>query len=70
MKKRNILLAVIGAVIIIIVAGVLYTSHFASAVNQTQISCRTRRRNSHRNASSINRPANLSDRACTNHSIL
>ncbi|HXZ04998.1 MAG TPA: YceI family protein [Ktedonobacteraceae bacterium] len=36
MKRRNILLAVIGAVIIIIVAGVLYTSHFASAVNQTQ----------------------------------
>ena len=36
MKRRNILLAVIGAVIIIIVAGVLYTSHFASAVNQSQ----------------------------------
>ncbi len=36
MKKRNILLAGIGAIIIIIVAGVLYTSHFASAVNQTQ----------------------------------
>jgi len=36
MKRRNILLAVIGAVIIIIVAGVLYTSHFASAVSQTQ----------------------------------
>src|SRR5947209_2295266 len=36
MKRSNILLAVIGAVIIIIIAGVLYTSHFASAVNQTQ----------------------------------
>lgn len=36
MKKRNILLAVIGIVIIIIVAGVLYTSRFASAVTQTQ----------------------------------
>jgi polyisoprenoid-binding protein YceI len=36
MKKRNILIAGIGAVIIIIIAGVLYTSHFASAVNQTQ----------------------------------
>ncbi len=36
MKRRNILLAVIGAVIIIILAGVLYTSHFASAINQTQ----------------------------------
>ena len=36
MKRRNILLAVIGGVIIIIVAGILYTSHFASAVNQTQ----------------------------------
>ena len=36
MKRRNILIAVIGAVIIVIVAGVLYTSHFASAVNQTQ----------------------------------
>jgi len=36
MKKRNILLAGIGAIIIIIVAGVLYTSHFASVVTQTQ----------------------------------
>src|SRR5947207_3826642 len=36
MKKRNILLAGIGAALIIIVAGILYTSHFASAVNQTQ----------------------------------
>src|SRR5438094_733797 len=36
MKRRNILLAAIGVVLIIIVAGVLYTSHFASAVNQTQ----------------------------------
>ena len=36
MKRRNILLAVISAVIIIIVAGLLYTSHFASAVNQAQ----------------------------------
>ena len=36
MKRRNILLAVISAVIIIIVAGVFYTSHFASAVTQTQ----------------------------------
>jgi polyisoprenoid-binding protein YceI len=36
MKKRNILLAGIGAIIIVIIAGVLYTSHFASAINQTQ----------------------------------
>jgi polyisoprenoid-binding protein YceI len=36
MKRRNILLAIFGGVIIIIVAGVLYTSHFASAINQTQ----------------------------------
>jgi len=36
MKKRNILISVIGAVIIVIVAGVLYTSHFANAINQTQ----------------------------------
>src|SRR5690349_21589600 len=36
MKRRNILLAGIGAVLIIIVAGVLYTSHFASAVDQSQ----------------------------------
>src|SRR5947209_3218239 len=36
MKRRNILLAAIGVVLIIIVAGVLYTSHFASAVSQTQ----------------------------------
>ena len=36
MKRRNIIFAVIGALIIIIAAGLLYTSHFASAVNQTQ----------------------------------
>jgi polyisoprenoid-binding protein YceI len=36
MKRRNILIAGIGTALIIIVAGVLYTSHFASAVNQTQ----------------------------------
>src|SRR5689334_14116292 len=36
MKRRNIVFAVIGALIIIIIAGVLYTSHFASTVNQTQ----------------------------------
>jgi polyisoprenoid-binding protein YceI len=36
MKRRNILFAAIGAIIIIIIAGVLYTSHFANAVNQSQ----------------------------------
>ena len=36
MKKRYILLAGIGLVIVIIVAGMLYTARFASAVNQTQ----------------------------------
>jgi len=36
MKRRNIIFAVIGALIIIIIAGIIYTSHFASAVNQTQ----------------------------------
>src|SRR6266550_3444370 len=36
MKKRNILLAATGAVLVIIVAGMLYTSHFASAITQTQ----------------------------------
>jgi polyisoprenoid-binding protein YceI len=36
MKKRNILLAGIGVVLVILVAGVLYTSHFANAVGQTQ----------------------------------
>jgi polyisoprenoid-binding protein YceI len=36
MKKRNILLAGTGVVLVIIVAGMLYTSHFASAVTQTQ----------------------------------
>src|SRR6266852_5622602 len=36
MKKRNILLAGTGVVIFFIVAGMLYTSHFASAVTQTQ----------------------------------
>ncbi len=36
MKKRYILLAGIGLVLVIIVAGVLYSTRFASAVNQTQ----------------------------------
>ena len=36
MKKRNILLAGIGVVLVFIVAGMLYTSHFASAITQTQ----------------------------------
>lgn len=36
MKKRNILLVGIGLALVIIVAGVLYSTHFASAVNQTQ----------------------------------
>ncbi len=36
MKKRNILLAGTGVVLVFIVAGMLYTSHFASAVTQTQ----------------------------------
>jgi polyisoprenoid-binding protein YceI len=36
MKKRNFFLAGIVAILIIIVAGVLYTSHFASAINQSQ----------------------------------
>lgn len=36
MKKRYIVLAGIGLVLVIIVAGVLYTTRFASAVNQTQ----------------------------------
>lgn len=34
MKKRNVLLAGTGLVLVIIVAGILYTAHFASAVNQ------------------------------------
>ena len=34
MKKRYILLAIIGLVLAIIVAGVMYTARFASAVNQ------------------------------------
>src|SRR5437870_8743288 len=36
MKKRNILLAATGVVLVIIVSGMLYTSHFASAITQTQ----------------------------------
>jgi polyisoprenoid-binding protein YceI len=36
MKKRHILLAGTGLVIIIIIAGMIYTAHFASAVTQTQ----------------------------------
>jgi polyisoprenoid-binding protein YceI len=37
MKKRYILLAGVGLVVVIIVAGMLYTARFASAVNQTQV---------------------------------
>jgi polyisoprenoid-binding protein YceI len=36
MKRRNILLAGAGVVLAFIVAGMLYTSHFASTVNQSQ----------------------------------
>ena len=36
MKRRNILLAATGVVLVIIVAGMLYTSHFASAIDQSQ----------------------------------
>jgi polyisoprenoid-binding protein YceI len=36
MKKRNILLAGTGIVLVIIVAGMLYASHFASTVDQSQ----------------------------------
>jgi polyisoprenoid-binding protein YceI len=36
MKKRHIWLAGTGLVLVIVVAGLLYTSHFASAVSQTQ----------------------------------
>src|SRR5260370_26838233 len=35
MKKRYILLAGTGLALVIIVAGMLYTAHFASAVNQS-----------------------------------
>jgi len=36
MKKRYILLAGTGLIVVIIVAGLLYMARFASAVNQTQ----------------------------------
>ena len=36
MKLRHYLLAATGLVIVIIVAGMIYTAHFASVVNQTQ----------------------------------
>ena len=36
MKLRHYLLAATGLVIVIIVAGMIYTAHFASTVNQTQ----------------------------------
>ena len=36
MKKRYILLSVTGIALIIIITGMTYTAHFASAVNQTQ----------------------------------
>jgi polyisoprenoid-binding protein YceI len=36
MKKRNILLAGVGVVIVLIVAGMMYTLHFANTVNQSE----------------------------------
>lgn len=36
MKKRYILLGITGIILVIIVTGMAYTAHFASAVNQTQ----------------------------------
>lgn len=36
MKKRYIWLVGTGLALVIIVAGMLYTAHFASAVNQSQ----------------------------------
>ena len=36
MKLRHYLLAATGLVVVIIVAGMIYTAHFASAVNQSQ----------------------------------
>src|SRR5438309_311997 len=35
MKKRYIWLAITGLILVIIVAGIMYTEHFASAVNQS-----------------------------------
>src|SRR5229473_7263896 len=36
MKKRYFWLAGVGLVIVIVIAGMVYTSHFASAINSTQ----------------------------------
>lgn len=36
MKKRNILLSVTGVILVLIITGMVYTAHFASAINQTQ----------------------------------
>src|SRR2546426_7186013 len=36
MKRRNVLLAGVGVVLAVIVAGMMYTSHFASTVDQSQ----------------------------------
>jgi hypothetical protein len=36
MTRRNILLAGVGVVLAFVVAGMMYTSHFASIINQTQ----------------------------------
>lgn len=36
MKKRTILLSITGIVLVIIITGMVYTAHFASAINQTQ----------------------------------
>src|SRR5438045_1071972 len=35
MKKRYIWLGIVGLILVIIVAGIMYTEHFASAVNQS-----------------------------------
>jgi polyisoprenoid-binding protein YceI len=37
MNRRTLLLTVVGVVVVLLVAGILYTSHFASTVNQTHV---------------------------------
>jgi hypothetical protein len=69
MTRRNILLAGVGVVLAFVVAGMMYTSHFASIINQPD-PYRARGSDSNRDACSINRSADISDCASPDYSIL
>ena len=63
MKIRHYLLAGTGLVIVIIVAGMIYTAHFASAINQSQAHTAPGAATATGTPISLNRAKYLSDRA-------